>query len=79
MNYKIFVPITNNAPVSGAKAVLLSNESNRAKEVEYYTYGITGATASSRITLAASSTVLLPVKVCGVSFNSEQIKAFALS
>lgn len=77
MNYKIFVPITNNAPVSGAKAVLLANSSSAAA-VDLYTYGITGATASSRIALAANDTLLLPVKVCGVSFGVN-ITAFALS
>ncbi len=79
MNYKIFVPITHNAPVSGAKAVLLSNEDPDARLVDLHTYGITGATASSRILLAASSTLLLPVKVCGVSFDNNFVKAFALS
>ena len=78
MNYKIFVPITNNAPVSGAKAVLLANEYEQTMLVDLYTYGITGATASSRIVLAAGNTLLLPVKVCGVSFGA-MVTAFALS
>jgi len=51
------------------KGVLLTNTST-ATSVDLYTYKANGTTAATRIQLPATDSVIIPIRVWGVSFGT---------
>lgn len=79
MNYTVTRQLTSNQEVHGVKAVLVANSATIGVTADLYTYGLSGVSAASRITVPASNTVLFPIQICGVSFGASSISAWALS
>ena len=78
MIYTLTRPLLTNQEVHGVKAILIANTNASATVINLYTTGITGASASTRISIPISDTKLFPIQVVGVSFGTG-IAAWALS
>ena len=52
------------------KGVLFSNTTGSATTVDLYTYNQSGRTAATRIGILANQTLLLPIRIWGISCGS---------
>lgn len=76
-------PVTNGATVGSFgknKAVLLTNSDGTPRNVDLFTFKPTptGSTASTRVVVGASASVIHPIRIWGISFPS-QISGSVLS
>ena len=63
-------PFANNAAVGKCKGVLLANTTSSAVVADLYTYGDTGATAATRVSVPAGDTKVFHIRVWGISFGA---------
>ena len=78
MIYTVTRPLSTNQEVHGVKAILIANSLGSGGTAALYTTGITGASASSIISIPGNVTKLFPIQVVGISFGVG-IAAWALS
>lgn len=63
-------PFANNTAVGKCKGVLLANTSGSSAPVDLYTYGDTGATAATRVSIPGGDTKVFHIRVWGISFGA---------
>lgn len=63
-------PFANNTAVGKCKGVLLANPTASALQADIYTYGDTGVTAATRVSVPAGDTKVFHIRVWGISFGA---------